>query len=142
MSKVRQDANRRVVSDVLIENSNDVVFGRVTKHLGDRKILVMYTDKKEHIATIRGLLARKNVTPIMVNDIVILTVRDFDTRAGSENEVFDVIGILTKKEASYLVKEGRIPKWYMSADVTQLDDDAVADVFEFDYDEEVDIDKI
>ena len=142
MGKLRQDANKRIVNDILNDSVDQITFGRVTKHLGDRKILVMYTDKKEHIATIRGLLARKNVTPITVNDIVILSAREFDSRAGSDEEVFDVVGVLDKKAASQLVKNGRIPKWYMSADVSQIDDDTGVDVFEFDYEEPVDIDKI
>ena len=141
MSKVRQDANKRIVADVLHDNVDEITFGRVSKHLGDRKILVMYKDKKEHIATIRGLLSKRGITPIMVNDIVILSAREFDTRAGSDNEVFDVVGVLDKKAASQLVKEGRIPKWYMSVDGSAGDDDA-GDVFEFDYDAPVDIDKI
>jgi translation initiation factor IF-1 len=143
----RKEMNQRVVSAVLDDASEEILFGRVLRHLGQGHILVMLDDKREGIAKIRTALSRRGSTPIVTDDIVILSCRDFETKAG-EKPRFDVLGIMTRAEASKLEKAGRIPSWFLqSADGIERGAEE-EDVFDFseareaDSDSDVDVDKI
>ena len=94
---------------------------------------------QEGFAKIRGLL-KKGQVPIKTNDIVIMTPREFE----SKNTHFDIIGVLTSKQASELKKNNVIPDYFLS-DIgsTGFVKKEDGDAFDFDYeDDEIDIDDI
>jgi translation initiation factor IF-1 len=152
----RKDINKKAVHEALDEPEG-VIFGRVIKHLGMGNIQVMLKDQKLCIAKIRTVLSRRGATPITADDVVILSPRDFETEADNRMK-HDVLGVMTKGEASKLAKAGHIPAWFLQSgadtlggaakaeedvfdysDVKQSDPDATAEASE---DEDVDVDDL
>lgn len=118
MAIIRQNANKKMVDAAINGDLEDGLYGRVVKNLGGSMMTVLTHDKREHRAQIRGLLRRKGATPIGVGDVVILSRREFESRAGEAvvdsigaAEVFDIIGIMDHRTALKAVKDGLIPKW-------------------------------
>ena len=101
-------------------------YGRITKALGNKTFILFDASKREHQAHIRGKMAR-----IGVDDIVLLSERDYETRFGTEKAVYDIMAVLDKKDAAYLIKQGAMPKWMLSSSV-QEDAEAEEDIFEYD----------
>jgi hypothetical protein len=135
----RKQMNKDIVSAVMEEETEDLIFGKVLRHLGNGHVSVMipaiHPDgsmslRKEGIAKIKTALSRRGSTPIAADDIVILSGRDFETTA-KENPHLDLIGILTRGEAAKLEKEGRIQSWMMQSG-EKIDETAVSDDI-FDY---------
>lgn len=146
----RKEMNQRVVNAVLEEVSDEILFGRVLRHLGQGHIQIILDDKREGIAKIRTALSRRGSTPIVADDIVIMSRRDFETKVG-EKPRFDVLGIMTRAEASKLEKTGRIPSWFLqSAEGMERGAEAAdEDVFDYseareaaDSDSDIDVDNI
>lgn len=144
----RKEMNQRVVNSVLEDTSEDILFGRVLRHLGQGNILIVLDNKREGIAKIRTALSRRGSTPIVADDVVILSCRDFETKAG-EKPRFDVLGIMTRTEASKLEKAGRIPSWFLQSAEGLERGTTEEDVFDFsevheasDSDDDIDVDKI
>ncbi len=145
----RKEMNARVVSSVLEDTSEDIIFGRVLRHLGQGHVRVMLADKREGIAKIRTALARRGSTPIVSDDIVVLSDRDFETHADTKLR-FDLLAVMTRAEASKLEKAGRIPAWFLQV----VDGDGkireeeggdlfdYSDMKEISEDEDIDIDRI
>jgi translation initiation factor IF-1 len=120
MAIIRQNANKKMVDAAINGDLEDGLYGRVIKNLGGSMMTVLTQDKREHRAQIRGLLRRKGATPISVGDVVILSRREFESRAGEAvvdsigaAEVFDIIGIMDHRTALKAVKDGLIPKWML-----------------------------
>lgn len=130
----RKEMNQRVVNAVLEEASDEILFGRVLRHLGQGHIQIILDDKREGIAKIRTALSRRGSTPIVADDIVIMSRRDFETKVG-EKPRFDVLGIMTRAEASKLEKAGRIPPWFLQSAEGMERGAAAADEDVFDYSE-------
>ena len=101
-------------------------YGRITKALGNKTFILFDATKREHQAHIRGKMAR-----IGVDDVVLLSERDYETRAGTEKAVYDIMAVLDKKDAAYLIKQGAMPKWMLSSSV-QEEAEAEEDIFEYD----------
>jgi translation initiation factor IF-1 len=142
---LREKANKAVADAVLNYEYDDCTFGKVVKHLGNSRILVMGTDKKEYHAVIRCLLRKKSSTPIYAGDIVIISSRDFESRAGTVDARFDVMSVLGKKDIASLIKDKRIPRWMLHGGTDVLSDDGEDDLFDYGAtiaDEDVDIDAI
>ena len=142
----RKQMNNRVVQEVMDEDYDDVVFGRVLRHLGAGHVRVMLADKKEGIAKIRTALTRRGSTPITTDDIVILTGRDFETAADTKLR-FDLLAVMTRSDAARLEKEGRIPPWFLQSAETMEKGGEEEDVFDYTThkeveEEDVDIDTI
>jgi len=121
-------------------------YAKITSKLGDGRMKIYFEQGKrgyEGIGKIRGVLRRKGQVPIQTNDIVIVTPREFES--GKDiNKHFDIIGVITSKQASELKKKGEIPDYFLG-DATASDmSKKQTDAFDFDYtaDEEVDIDAI
>lgn len=103
----RISSNTKAVDECFNEISS--IFGRVIKHLGNSRISLALDDESIVQATIRGLLRSKS-TKIEIRDIVILEKDESDT--------YYVIGIINdKKDINKLIKENRIPKWFLSVDL-------------------------
>lgn len=140
----RMAGNQRTVQLALSGDMDGIVYAKILTKLGDARMRIYYEeDKKGHegIGKIRGLLRRRGQVPIGTNDIVIVTARDFEN--GKKN--FDIIGVLSSKEASDLKKRKEIPDYFLN-DVgsSEFSKKEEVDAFDFDYDDgkEVDIDKI
>ena len=109
MSKSRQTAmarNDRRVESALGETLTDCTYGRITKALGNKMFLLLTPDRKEHLGHIRGKMAR-----IAVDDVVLLNVRSYESRAASSKSVFDIMALFSPKDISKLLKAGMIPMW-------------------------------
>lgn len=122
----RKDSNDRMVGEVLKGDLEDATYGRVLKHLGNGRILVLLPNNTERQAVIRGVLRRRRVTPIQSGDIVVLGERSFVV--GSSNEVYDVMAVMTRRDASRLVRDRRLPDWML--DEGGAGTNAVDDLFD------------
>lgn len=125
MSKSRQTAlarNERRVESALGETLTDCTYGRIVKALGNKMFLLLTPDKKEHLGHIRGKMAR-----IAVDDVVLLNVRSYESRAASSKSVFDIMALFSPKDLSKLLKAGMIPKWMT---LKGSDEDAGDDLFD------------
>ncbi len=139
----RKEINQRAVDSALADELEGTVFGRVLRHLGAGNVQVMLENQREAIARIRTVLARRGSTPIVADDIVILSGRDFES---GDKMRYDLLGVMTRAEAARLEKAGRIPSWFLhtvDGDVKKDEEDI------FDYseakeekDEDIDVDAI
>ena len=102
-------------------------YGRITKALGNKTFILLDATKREHQAHIRGKMAR-----IGVDDVVLLAERDYETRGGTEKAVYDIMAVLEKKDAAYLIKQGQMPKWFLSASTSEDGKAEEEDIFEYD----------
>jgi translation initiation factor IF-1 len=128
MAVKRQEANQRVVRAAADGDVEGQIFGRVVRMYGGPQISVITKDKREHRATIRGLLRRRGATPIGIGDVVVLSGREFESRGAltpgqagvgvvvgiAQDEVFDVIGIMDSRSATKAMKEGLFPAWMLT----------------------------
>ena len=122
MAVKRQEANQRVVRAAADGDVEGQIFGRVVRMYGGPQISVITRDKREHRATIRGLLRKRGATPIAVGDVVVLSGREFESRGDglnvvqglAQDEVFDVIGVMDSRSATKAVKEGLFPGWMLT----------------------------
>jgi translation initiation factor IF-1 len=125
----RKQINQRAVQSVLEEDVEGVLFGRVIKHLGNAHVQVILPNKQEGIAKIRTALARRGSTPIVADDIVILSGRDFEKPG--EKPRFDLLGVLSRAESSKMEQEGRIPAWMTTVQTADGVQHAEGDLFDY-----------
>ena len=103
----RMASNNKAITECF--NTPESIFGRVIRLLGNSRISVALDDESIVQATIRGLLRSKS-TKIDIRDIVILEKDDSNS--------YYVIGVITdRKDTNRLVKEDRIPKWFLTMDL-------------------------
>lgn len=122
MAVKRQEANQRVVRAAADGDVEGGIFGRVVRMYGGPQISVITRDKREHRATIRGLLRRRGATPIGIGDVVVLSGREFESRGDGKNvvaglaedEIFDVIGVMDSRSSTKAMKDGRFPAWMLT----------------------------
>jgi translation initiation factor IF-1 len=134
MSKSRQTAmarNDRRVESALGETLTDCTYGRIVKALGNKMFLLLTPDKKEHLGHIRGKMAR-----IAVDDVVLLNVRSYESRAVSSKSVFDIMALFSPKDISKLLKAGMIPKWMTAKGGDEKVEDDLFDIGGDDEDDE------
>ncbi len=116
----RKELNNRAVSSAIDDDMEGVEFARVLKHLGAGHVRIILPNSKEGIAKIRTFLTKRGSTPISTGDIVILSGREFETRTteGGDDKVdrYDLLGVLSRSQASKMEKAGRIPGWFISLD--------------------------
>lgn len=123
--------NASRVESALCEVLEGCTYGRVSKTLGNKMFLINNTDKQERLAHIRGKMAR-----IDVGNVVLLNIREYESRSGSSNEVYDIMAVFSSKDISKMIKKGLMPSWMSGKDMS-FDDDI------FDYsDDEDESDKI
>jgi initiation factor 1A len=142
----RVEANKRTVEATINGEVALAIYAKVTSRLGECRMRIYYESNKrgqEGIAKIRGLLRKKGQVPIQTNDIVIVTPREFESGKDASKH-FDIIGVLTSKQASELKKHNVIPDYFLN-DIASTDfkKREGGDGFDFDYaDDEVDVDAI
>lgn len=122
--------NSRRVDAAVNDELTDCTYGKITKTLGNKTFRFIGIDKKECFARIRGRMAR-----IGINDVVLLNVRDYESRAGSDEAVYDIMALFSSRDVSKLIRNGTIPEW-MNSGERNNDDDELGVIF--DYSEESD----
>ena len=96
-------------------------YGRVTRLLGDRRVMCFCNDGAEHIAKIRGALCKgPKRQKIEVGDIVILSARDCD-----DSGVMDLLEKVARNAWRHVRKEANIHKHLLGEG-----DDGEDDLFE------------
>jgi hypothetical protein len=90
---------------------------------------VLSTKKTEHLARIRGKMMRVNV-----DDVVLLNIRDYETRSETDDAVYDIMAIFPPKDVQKLTKTKIIPKWFLQgSDMIEKDEeDELYDLFDYD----------
>ena len=112
-------------------------YGRITKALGNKTFILLDGSKREHQAHIRGKMAR-----IGIDDVVLLSERDYETRSGTEKAVYDIMAVLSKHETAYLIKQGQIPKWMLNSLNITGQEKEEEELFEYEENDEEDGDEI
>ena len=120
---VTKNATR--VSAAIKHELDGCTFGKVIRACGNKMFIIATKDGREHLAHIRGKMAR-----VTVNDIVLLGEREYESRAGTDKSVFDIMAIFSMKDASKLVKSNIIPSWFTSS-VTDTAAVALDDIFDY-----------
>jgi translation initiation factor IF-1 len=115
--------NARRVDAAINKELESCTYGKVSKALGNKMFLVVNTDKKEHLAHIRGKMARINT-----GDVVLLNIRDYESRTTAGDEVYDIMAVFSSKDINKLVKASIIPSW-MNKNASSEEDD-MNDIFE------------
>ena len=135
------EALARLLTPKKSDPAIDFVVGRVTKITGANHVRVAIDSKrgaKELPARIPNILTRRGATPISTRSIVLLyTGEDYDPNAPAESgEHFDIIALLTDRQANELMKAGLLPNWMIVGDADNsgaIGTDGAE--FEWDYDE-------
>ena len=123
--------NSRRVEAALCEVLESCTYGKIHKALGNKMFLIINTKQQERLAHIRGKMARINV-----GDVVLLNIREYESRTGKDSEVYDIMAVFSPKDVSKLIKAGNMPTWMSGNNTSQYDDDN----FEFDYSDKEDED--
>jgi len=132
----RFEANKRTVNDALNGryDSDDVIYAKILKPQGACWFQIYFENEKkqgtEGIALLRGLLRRRGQVPVTSNDIVIVTPRSFESDKAKKH--FDIIAVLTKKDATDLMKQGKVPDYFLN-DGDSFNQKKTSEGFEFDY---------
>lgn len=147
----RKEKNNSTVSAAMDGDMEDIVFARVLKHLGAGHVRIILENKREGIARIRSVLCKRGSTPIVSDDIVVLSGRDFETKSnnvGTDGKVieridkYDLLGVLTRQQAAKMEKEGKIPSWFVSFGEGGIDGTDIFDYSEMPVEDEVNVDDI
>jgi len=111
----RVEGNKRTVVSALDGDIEDAIYAKVLKHLGNSRVMIYYENSSkqgtEGIALIRNLLRRRGQVPITSNDIVVVTPRTFEGENSKKH--FDLIAVLTRKDAMELNKQHKIPNYFL-----------------------------
>lgn len=123
--------NARRIEAMLNEELTLCTYGKVTKALGNKMFRILSVKKKEHLARIRGKMTRVNV-----DDIVLLNIRDYETRFTTDDAVYDIMAVFTPKDVQKLTKNKLIPKWFVNTSdmIEKEEDDELYDLFDYDQD--------
>jgi initiation factor 1A len=132
---------------VMIDRQGDQQYARVIKMLGNCNLLVYCNDNKVRLSHIRGALRKR--CPIHVGDILLISLRDFETYEPGELEKSDIVAKYPVDLLSKLRKQNDInPKLFLALeerDVAQeegdLFDETAGEVLEDDV-SDVEIDAI
>lgn len=89
-----------------IERAEDQVYGRITRNLGGRNMLVYCNDNKVRLCHICG--AMKKFNWLSIGDIVLISLRDFEKKPDSKDR-FEKGDILAKYDAEHLGKLKKMP---------------------------------
>jgi translation initiation factor IF-1 len=101
-------------------------YGKVTKALGNKMFTILSMNGTEHLAHIRGKMVR-----VAVDDIVLLNIRDYESRSSTSTAVYDIIALFSSKDVSKLIRSEVIPKWMGRSIHASDDEDDAYDLFDF-----------
>jgi translation initiation factor IF-1 len=119
MSKSKRNANHKNkirIEAALKDELTCCSYGKVTKALGNKMFIIVDAKNIQYLAHIRGKLTR-----VSIGNIVLLNIREYESRSTTEKAVFDIMAVFSDTDASHLVKSGAIPKWMTSKDETTDD---------------------
>lgn len=125
-SRAKDAKNARRVEAACNGDLCDCTYGRVIKTLGDKMFNILDVDKREHLAHIRGKMARINVS-----DVVLLNKREYESRSDTVDAVYDIMAVFAKKDIGRLVRSNLIPRWLASAKTEGAEGDEAQDLFDF-----------
>ena len=131
MSRSQRSAakkNTRRVDAVLNGDIDNCTYGKVTKALGNKMFRVLSVKKTEHLARIRGKMTR-----VHVDDVVLLNIRDYETRSDSDQAVYDIMAVFGPKDIQRLTKAKTIPAWFTTASdmIEKEEEDELHDLFDY-----------
>ena len=132
--------NKRTVDSIINSAmSNElpagVYFGKVLGKLGENRMRIYYEESSkgyEGIGKIRGALQGKGRCPIQTNDIVTITIREFESSHTSKKH-FDIICVFDSKQSYELKKEKIIPDYFLNPMDCESFHKKEAGEIEFDY---------
>ncbi len=118
----KQNKNNRRVEAAVMGDLTDCTYGKIAKTFGNRQFRVVNTKGTEHHAFIAPKMAR-----VAIGDVVLLNIREYETRASSKTAVYDIMAVFDKKDINRLYKNGDIPSWMTvansSSDIIKENDD-------------------
>lgn len=121
--------NSRRVEAALCEVLESCTYGKIHKALGNKMFIIINTKKQERLAHIRGKMARVNV-----GDVVLLNIREYESRTGKDDEVYDIMAVFSSKDVAKMIKMDAMPPW-MSGNSIDVSEDGE---FYFDYSDKED----
>jgi translation initiation factor IF-1 len=134
-ARAKADKNARRVAAALNEELEFTTYGKVTKALGNKMFMATKVDNREHLCHIRGKMARINV-----GDVVLLNERDYESRTGGTDAVYDIMAVFSARDIGRLIKSKTIPSW-MSPSASDSDGgDELHDLFDYEEPEDDDED--
>lgn len=134
-ARAKADKNSRRVAAALNEELEFTTYGKVTKALGNKMFMATKVDNRDHLCHIRGKMARINV-----GDVVLLNERDYESRVGSTDAVYDIMAVFSARDIGRLIKSKTIPSW-MSPSASDSDGgDELHDLFDYEEPEDNDDD--
>ncbi len=71
---------------------------------------------------------------VNVDDVVLLNIRDYETRSDTSDAVYDIMAIFPPKDVQRLTKAKTIPKWFLQGSdmIEQDEEDELYDLFDYD----------
>jgi translation initiation factor IF-1 len=127
MSKSKRAAaakNSMRVAAAINDELELCTYGKIIRACGNKMFIIATPENKQHLAHIRGKMAR-----LAINDIVLLSVREYESRANTAEAVFDIMALFSKKDINRLVKNGTIPSSMIS--FNSKDDTGLDDIFDY-----------
>ena len=134
-ARAKADKNTRRVNAALNDELDFTTYGKVTKALGNKMFMATKTDRREHLCHIRGKMAR-----ISAGDIVLLNERDYESRQGSSEAVYDIVAVFSARDISRLIKARTIPSWMSRTGDDGDEGNELHDLFDYEEGEEEDDD--
>jgi hypothetical protein len=111
----RTTINEQRIAKIVDGARDGTVYARITKMLGGNHLrAAVHTPRgpKEVMVRIVSLFRKRGVTPLEVDGIVALDVGEgFNPLRVSEDMMFDLAAVLSKKQALFLGNDGSIPDW-------------------------------
>jgi len=125
-SSARKNARR--IDAVLGDELTLCTYGKVTRALGNKMFRILSVKKTEHLARIRGKMTR-----VAVDDVVLLNIRDYETRSDTQHAVYDIMAVFPPKDVQRLAKTKVVPKWFLhGSDMLEgEEEDDLYDIFDY-----------
>jgi hypothetical protein len=73
------------------------------------------------------------MTRVNVDDVVLLNVRDYETRSETEDAVYDIMAVFPPKDVQKLTKTKMVPKWFLQGSdmLADEEEDELYDLFDY-----------
>jgi initiation factor 1A len=88
-------------------------YAKVSKALGDKRVIVVLVDGQQIIAHIPGKFKKKKIW-VNIDSVVLVSRREF------ENSKMDIIYLYEHEEVKKMVKMGEIPESFLQSGTSQL----------------------
>jgi len=116
-ARAKTTKNTRRVLSAVAEELGACTYGKVIKVLGNKMFFILTPEKSEHLAHVRGKMVR-----VAMNDVVLLNVREYESRAAGPKAVYDIMAVFAPRDASKLIKSAIIPAWMLGGESCDGDD--------------------